>query len=213
MKYKLIPEKKEDYAFALIESAPISLRKSIEVTRFLKGRKLEEAIDLMDNVMKKKVAVPFKKFASAPHKKGIGPGKYPVKAAYYFKALLKNVQANALNKGFSDDLVIFNISADKAPTMPRYGRKRGIRAKRTHLQVLVTESESKIPKKSEKKTAKPVKTAVKKEFAKPVKSNVKKEPAKIEAEKKETKLTKAPKKLDADNKSKKNEKPSEEVKE
>lgn len=161
MKYKLVPEKKEDYAFAQIESAPISLRKSIEIARFLKGRKLDEAIELLDQVMKKKVAVPFKKFKSAPHKPGIGPGKYPVKAAYYFMALLKNVRANAQNKGLSDDVVIYNLSADKAPTVSRYGRKRGIHAKRTHLQVIVAELDYRKSIKSEK-VSKPVKVAVQK---------------------------------------------------
>ncbi len=152
MKYKLKinDDLKDSVAYSSLEAVPISLKKSVEICHFLKGKKIDVALDLLRKIIRKEVAVPFKKSKSAPHKRNIGPGKYPVKTATYFLKLIKNVQANAEDKGLSEDIIIYHISADKSFTQARYGRKNGIHAKRTNIQVIVKEVEGKGEKKENK---------------------------------------------------------------
>jgi large subunit ribosomal protein L22 len=81
----------------------ISPKHSVEICRAIRGLPITSALDLLDNVISKKEAIPFKRYNSmVPHRrrggyslKGTGPGRFPVKAAKAIKKVLESAQENA----------------------------------------------------------------------------------------------------------------------
>lgn len=115
----------------------ISTKVSIEIANHLRGRSTSKAKAILENVLKKKEAIPFKRFTDGVgHKTGIGPGRYPEKASKEFLKLIKQAEANAQNKGLGEELKIVHVSANKAPKQMKQGRKE---FKRTHVQLIVQE--------------------------------------------------------------------------
>ena len=101
---------------------------------------------MMENVIDRKIPVPFKRFTEgAGHKKGrIAAGKFPVKASTEVLALLNSLEANAQQKGLNTtNLIIKHICANNASRPPRYGRIRGILAKRSHIEIVAAEADEK----------------------------------------------------------------------
>jgi len=147
---------KEKTARAVIMSAGISLKHSIEICNFIRKNKISKARDMLEDVIKEKRAVPFKRFCNgAGHKKGIGPGKYPKKASAEFIKLFNIVEANAQNKGLStSDLTIEHIRANKAPGQMHYGRKRRRKMKRTHVEIYVKEGKRAVKQKKKQEVIK-----------------------------------------------------------
>lgn len=130
----------------------ISTKQAIELCSFIKNRRLADARALLEKVKEKQVAVPFKRFTEgAGHKKGMAGGKYPLTTSKHFLKLLKTLEANAQNKGLSSELKLIHACAQKAATPLRYGRKRRISMKRTHVELVAEEIE---PLKKEKKETK-----------------------------------------------------------
>lgn len=119
----------------------ISRKESVEICRLIRNKPVDKAKKILERVIEKKEAVPYKRYLmSVPHRKGkIGPGRYPVKASEKILLLIKSAEANAENKGMSKNLVISHISAHKGETQSRYGRKMGKKAKRTHIKIIVKE--------------------------------------------------------------------------
>jgi large subunit ribosomal protein L22 len=151
MKYKYaFKSDKENVVKVVGRDLGISTRHAIEICSYIKGRQVKNAIALLENVMKQKVAIPFRRFTEgAGHKKGMGSGKYPYKAAKQFMFLLKSLEANASNKGLSTELKIIHACAQKAAEPFHYGRKRRIRMKRTHIEIAAEETETKRDSKKE----------------------------------------------------------------
>jgi large subunit ribosomal protein L22 len=130
--------------------AEISTRQAIEICSFIRGLPLAKAKAMLEKVMDKKLAVPFRRFTNgAGHKKGIGSGKHPLKASIVFIGLLNSLEANAQNKGLGTNLVIVHACAQEASRPYHYGRKRRIKVKRTHVELAAQEVEE--SKKQEKK--------------------------------------------------------------
>ena len=155
----------KDIAKASATSLPISTKQSIEVCNFIRNKKLEKAKAILERVLEKKEAIPFKRFGSdTGHKKGkIGTGRYPQKTAEEILKLLNSVEANAQDKGLNtDDLKIIQLIANKASTPWRFGRKRRRKSKRTHIEIIVKSKEW-APKVEDKKSNKKV-TPIKKEI-------------------------------------------------
>lgn len=130
-------------ARALGDNLSISKKFSVEIARFIRGRDLAKAKELLHNVIEKRVAVPFKKYNfDLGHKRGQGPARYPIKAAKAFLILLESAEANAIHKGLSaSSLYIKSIIANKGSTVPHYSRHQGRQAKRTHVEVILEERE------------------------------------------------------------------------
>ncbi len=143
MKYAFNDEKA---AKAYGRSLPISMKKSIEICNFIRGKSLARARMMLQRVTEMKQAVPYRRFqkGGTGHKKGIGPGRYPVKTAEAFLKLLRSAEANAQQKGMSPErLYIDSIAAQKAATNWHYGRKRRRKMKAAHIQIAVREMENK----------------------------------------------------------------------
>ncbi len=138
----------EKYAKSFGRNLPISLKDSVNLCRALKGMKLDDAKEYLEDIIKKKRAVPYFRYLdSISHRRGIGPGKYPVKEAKYILKVLENAEANAENKDLdTDNLYIMHIAAHKGQIYKRYmprafGRSTEIRRDRVHIEVILEERE------------------------------------------------------------------------
>ncbi len=138
----------DKYAKAYGKNMPLSLKDSVNLCRALKGMRLEAAKDYLEDVINKKRAVPYFRYLdSVSHKKGIGPGKYPVKEAKFILKILENAEANAENKELDvDSLYIMHIAAHKGEIYKRYapramGRSSEIRKEHVHIEVILEEKE------------------------------------------------------------------------
>lgn len=141
-------------AKAMGKSLPISPKVSIEISNFLRGKELDKAIATLKRVQAKEQPVPYRRFTNAVgHRTGpLAAGRYPVKAAGYFLKLLTNAKANASAQGLSGTLVISHIAANRASEPLRNRAKERVTFKRTHVEVIVTESKQPAKKAPAKKT-------------------------------------------------------------
>lgn len=135
------------HAKARLIDVPVSVKDSIEVCRFLRGMKLQEAKEYLEKVVEKKAAIPFRRHLdSVSHRKGLGPGRYPIKVSKYILELIENAEANAENQDLDvDSLVIHSIVVKKGITvkknMPRaQGRSTPFYKKRVHFEIIVKEA-------------------------------------------------------------------------
>ncbi|MBW2988985.1 50S ribosomal protein L22 [Candidatus Woesearchaeota archaeon] len=155
MAYKYSTKKydKENMARAVGRSIPISTKFSVEICNLIRNKKTGRAKEILKNVIAGKEAIEFKRFKrDLSHKKGMGPGRYPKNASIEILKLIECAEANAQFKGINtSDLYIPHINAQLASRPWRYGRQRRRKAKRTHIEIIVQESENKKAKEKGKK--------------------------------------------------------------
>ena len=135
----------ETCASAYGRDLPVSTKNSIELCSFLRGKSVEEATKILENVLTFKQAIPYRRFNDGVgHRRGkIGPGRYPQKLVSIVLKLLKNIKANAETKGLSDSLKLVHMCAHKAATPFHQGRQRRRAMKRTHIELVVKETAKK----------------------------------------------------------------------
>ena len=126
----------------------MSYKEMVELLDVIRGKKLSEARRILEEVAEKKRAVPFKRhYGKVGHRRGMGPGRYPVKAAKKLLALLDNVENNAEFKGLDvENLWIIHVAAHKGLTikrfMPRaFGRSTPKVKQMVHVEIAVEERE------------------------------------------------------------------------
>ncbi len=166
---------KEHMARAYGDFLKISKKHAVEVCRMLRGKELDKAKQMLNRVIKKEMAVPFKRAdMDLAHKKGMAAGRYPVKCSKEILKLLEGAEANAQFLGLdTSSLVIRSIIPHKAATTFHYGRKRGRKAKRTHIEIVLEEvaktssenkkKEKKAGKKEQKESVRKEENSIKKE--------------------------------------------------
>ncbi|MBT4540314.1 50S ribosomal protein L22 [Candidatus Woesearchaeota archaeon] len=161
-KYAFEGYNKELMSRAVGNSLGISTKQSIEICNFVRRKPVVRAKKILENVINEKEAIPFKRFNSdVGHKPGIGPGRYPKKASEAILSLIKAAEANAQFKGLNtSNMVIKHICAHKASTPWHHGRQRGVKMKKTHVEIVLEETKKQDPKSESKKT-KPKKVEVK----------------------------------------------------
>ncbi|MEK6934490.1 MAG: 50S ribosomal protein L22 [Nanoarchaeota archaeon] len=133
---------------------PISTKHSIELCNLIRYKTLQQAKKQLNLIYEQKKALPLRRFhKDRGHRKGkIGPGAYPIKATKEIIKLLNGLEANAQNKGLNtNSLVLVLVKANMASRPMRYGRQRGIRAKRTHIEIIAEEKIQEKFKTQEKK--------------------------------------------------------------
>jgi large subunit ribosomal protein L22 len=132
---------KENMARAKGISLGISTKHSVEICSFIRGKKLSAAKRMLEDVIAMKRAVPFKRFNhNIGHRRGMGPGRYPVKACAEVLKVVKACEANAQFKGLNTgSLVLQHASADFASRPWHYGRQSRRKMKRTHIQLVAVE--------------------------------------------------------------------------
>lgn len=127
----------------------ISFKASVNVTRAIKGMKLEEAMKYLDNVIAFKDFVPYVKFyKGAGHRPPVGGkaghGRYPIKVCREILKLLRSAEMNAERKPEIDtkNLVITHIQALYGPKRRRLkpkGRRATWTKRLTHIQIVLEE--------------------------------------------------------------------------
>ncbi|MGM5488218.1 MAG: 50S ribosomal protein L22 [Nanobdellota archaeon] len=147
----------ENSAKALSLNTGISTKQAIEICNYIRGKPVARAKKELEEIIAHKRALPMRRFnqEGTGHKPGIGPGKYPENACSAIHDLLENAESNAKFKGLDiANLKIAHIVANRGPQQMRYGRKRGVVAKRTHVEVIVEAPEKAEPKGTAKKSPK-----------------------------------------------------------
>ena len=115
-------------AKAVIKNVPASIRDLYNVCKAIRGMKLNDAKNFLNNVLEEKEALPFWRYShGSSHKANISPkwkvksGRYPKKAIKYVLKVLENAENNANSKGLDmDKLKILHIAAHKGITIKRY---------------------------------------------------------------------------------------------
>lgn len=127
----------------------ISPKHATEISREIKGMKIEGAKAYLESVVEKKKPVAFKRYnKKVGHKKGLvgwDAGRYPVKASRFFLKLLNELQANAEYKGLdAERLRIVHASSYKSRVIPgyiprAYGRGTPYNQVLTNIELVVEE--------------------------------------------------------------------------
>ena len=125
IKYSYQPADETKAAKAMGYEMPISFKHAVEICRELRGKKLEEAKKILEDVIALRRPIPFKRYKKkVAHKSGLNKwyaGRYPQKAAKYILKVLKNLEANAIYKGLDvSNLVIVHAQAKKGRVIKRY---------------------------------------------------------------------------------------------
>jgi len=124
----------------------ISPKSATELCRALRGMRLDSAKGLLEDVMKKKRAIAFRRYhKKVPHKsldEGWYAGRYPVKAAKTFLFLLEELEANAEYKGLDvDRLRIVHAASQRGMKTQRvvsraYGRATAYQNTMVHIELM-----------------------------------------------------------------------------
>ena len=143
---------KETMARALGKDLSISTKFSVMVGNAIRGKSVERARTILKNVIVQKEAIKFTRFNfDRGHQKKLGPAKFPVETCRGILMIVKNAELNAYQKNL-EKLHILHACAHKASGPWHYGRHRGRRMKRTHIEIVVgqQEKEKKEPKEKKK---------------------------------------------------------------
>lgn len=135
-------------AKAIGKELPISPKFSREICGMIRGMEVTEARKTLEEVMELKRAVPLKRFNKrVSHKPGVGPGRYPQKAASAILDVLEGAVANAEYKGLdAEEMIIATISASQGRVvggyMPRaHGRATQWNQQMVNIEVILEEVE------------------------------------------------------------------------
>ncbi len=139
---------KKDRAFVRGKDLAMSAKHAAAVCDFIRGKSIEDAVNLLEQVIRKEKAVPMK--GEYAHKKGC-QGKYPVNVSKIFIRLLKNLNANANVNGLNEPVISKAMANLASRPFKRFGSGR---FKRAHVYLEVRERQEKKINKQEHKEKK-----------------------------------------------------------
>jgi len=130
--------------------------------------KLSRAFAYLDNVMKKKEIIPFRRYKgdvgrhAQGKQHGVPQGRWPIKSCQFIYGLLKNAESNADTKGLDmDSLIIEHAQCNRAPRMRRrtyraHGRINPYQSAPCHVEFILSEADAPVarPEDSGRKVAK-----------------------------------------------------------
>lgn len=126
---------KKDQAIVRGLDLPISTKNAIYTCEFIKGKKIDEAIHLLESVLAKKIVLPMR--GEIPHRKGpVSVGRWPEKSTKIFIKLLKSLNANAQVGGIENPYIFVGIPNQASRPHRRGGSQR---FKRTHVLLIAKE--------------------------------------------------------------------------
>ena len=135
-------------AKAIGKEMPISPKFTREICGMIRGMKVNKAISTLEGVIALETPVPLKRYNKrVSHKQGVGPGRYPKKAAAAVLGVIKSAVANAEYKGLNtDDMVIRTITASRGRVTPghmarAHGRATEWNQDTVNLEVIIEEVE------------------------------------------------------------------------
>ena len=140
-KAKEVKITKKGEAIAKGNNLHASMKQCMYICRFIKNKPIDDAIKLLEDVIKMKRAVPFS--GEIPHRKGkMMSGRYPINASKLFIPILKSLRGNILvNQMDLDKTRIYFASASYAS---RPSKRGGGRFKRTNLVLKAMEVPEKV---------------------------------------------------------------------
>jgi ribosomal protein L22 len=130
---KVIMKKDSKKTEASVEGKdlPCSTKYAVAVCNFIRGKNIDKAIQNLEKVSKKKIAIPMK--GEIPHKRGIMSGRYPINTSTIVIKLLKSLKANAIaNELELEKTKIFCKANIASRPYRRFGKGR---FKRTHITI------------------------------------------------------------------------------
>ncbi len=142
---KPVKKIKREEVYVNAKSVPVSTKYAINICKFVKGKRIGDAIRDLEKVVLLKKAVPMKGEYAHKKGKGMSGGTYPQRAAKHFIVLLKSLAGNANNHEILEPIII-EAMANWAPA-PR-GRFGRVRRKRTHITLKAAEMKIKENKKN-----------------------------------------------------------------
>jgi len=103
----------------------ISFKEAVEVCNYIKGRNIEEAKKILEEVIEGKRAIPFRRFKKkVPHHNNDGKvssARYPKKVAKELLKLLSSLESNAEFKGLNVSRVkLIHCAAQKGFKIKKY---------------------------------------------------------------------------------------------
>jgi len=135
-------------ARAIGKELPISPKFSREICRMLRGKNVAVAISILEEIEALKRAVPTKRHNfGVAHKRGIGPGRYPKKAAKAIREVVESAKSNAEYKGLDADNMRLKVAAAHLGRvipgyMPRaYGRSSQWNQQTVNIEIILEEVE------------------------------------------------------------------------
>ncbi len=142
---------KKDKAVVDGRDLGISKKHSMSICDFIRGKKIEEVIPRLEQVVK--LNRPIKMKGEIPHRKGKGMagGRYPVNASKVFIKLLKTLNANSQVNGIENAIISVAIANDASRPFKRGG---SMRFKRTNVYLEARENKQKVANESENKEKK-----------------------------------------------------------
>jgi ribosomal protein uL22 len=135
----------------------VSPKQGTEISKYVRGRSLNQAKMLLQQSINMVRAVPFTRFTNGlGHKPGMSAGRYHPKACLLILNVIKSAEANAKNKGFnSADMKLVHIAMQIGPKNMHHGRQRRSIFKNSHIEVVLKEVKDSA-KKNDKKASKDV---------------------------------------------------------
>ena len=135
---------------AALRETDISLKHAREIGLAIKGMSLERARNVLDQVIEKKLAVPYRRYHNeVAHRSnirdGFSSGRFPNKASKEFLRLLDNLESNAEYKGMDlDRLEIVSCVIHKGTKLKRFtpramGRSSPKVDTLTHVEIVAKE--------------------------------------------------------------------------
>ncbi|KAI8062466.1 50S ribosomal protein L22 [Gongronella butleri] len=143
----------------------VHFKNTHEVAVAVQGLKLSKAYTYLNNVSEHKQCIPFRRFnggigRTAQAKEfGTTQGRWPAKSVKFITELLKNAESNAEAKGLDvEQLYISSVIVNQAPkhrrrTYRAHGRINPYMTSPSHIEVILTEKNSDVPKATDKKVA------------------------------------------------------------
>jgi large subunit ribosomal protein L22 len=117
---------KTKHVRASIREKDISHKHAREIAVAIKGRSIEKARELLENVISRKEAIPYRRYNNeVAHRSnirdGFFAGRFPKKAASEFLKILDNLESNAEYKGMDlDRLRIVSAAVHKGTKLKRF---------------------------------------------------------------------------------------------
>src|SRR5713101_6905238 len=123
----------------------ISPKAAVELCRTIRGMRIGRAKELLERVIAKKEAVPYRRYKKeVPHRRQLAEGwyagRFPQKAAGRLLRLLEELEANAEYRNLDTErLKIIHASAQRAGKILRrspraFGRSDLLKATMTHIE-------------------------------------------------------------------------------
>jgi large subunit ribosomal protein L22 len=135
-------------AKAIGKELPVSPKMSREICGMIRGMKVESAIRTLEEIADLKRPVPLKRFNKrVSHKPGVGPGRYPQKAARAILEVIRSASSNAEYKGLdTSGMVVSTVSASLGRTIPghmprAHGRATQWDQQTVNIEVIIEEVE------------------------------------------------------------------------